>query len=162
MIQSLNGTYLNSVKIVPEIERELRFGDKIGLGVSHNSRELDPTDPSYYVFQFKVSEAFSNRRPPPPLLDQVANPPYPVLLRQGIHLEELAFEDFRIPMLGERVRIERRQRLGILFHLRPRRRRRNFVEGRRRPNSQGLVVPDINRPIEFSTFSYNEDSFFDR
>jgi hypothetical protein len=58
----LNGTFLNGQKIDPDIERELRFGDIIGLGVSHEATDVDVRGREYFVFIFKVSDGPSNIR----------------------------------------------------------------------------------------------------
>lgn len=53
--QSANGTYLNGVKLTANHDRELRFGDFVGIGVSHIDQEetVNVKDSQYYIFLFK-------------------------------------------------------------------------------------------------------------
>jgi len=51
---STNGTYLNGYMITEMVDRELRFGDIIGLGISHagHGNLTDVTEGQFYIFQF--------------------------------------------------------------------------------------------------------------
>ncbi|CAL8096948.1 unnamed protein product [Orchesella dallaii] len=53
---STNGTFLNGVSLSKLRERELRFGDMIGLGVSHADTNNDITDSQYFIFTFKQED----------------------------------------------------------------------------------------------------------
>jgi len=57
-VGSTNGTYLNGNRINPNVERELRFGDVVGLGVSHveDNDVIDVTKEQYYVFVFRQAD----------------------------------------------------------------------------------------------------------
>jgi len=62
----LNGTFLNGTRVAPHVDRELRFGDIVGLGVSHAATDVNVHSSEYFLFRFQVSDQFTSPRPRAP------------------------------------------------------------------------------------------------
>lgn len=61
--KSSNGTFVNALKLTPEVERELRFGDVIGMGISNEQDDsaIEPNDERAFIYRFiKVPYDYNN------------------------------------------------------------------------------------------------------
>lgn len=53
---TLNGTFVNDVRIQPNIDYCLKIGDKIGFGIGISSLYSNDGNPDYYVYKLTTAQ----------------------------------------------------------------------------------------------------------